>query len=323
MKLPNVYSNFSPHKVTFRTINITKGHELAMKRRIPSLIALECFEAVMKTGQVTRAAESLNLTQSAVSRQIGNLEVFVRQSLFTRERKRLTPTEAGKQYAAAIEPLLAGLEGETVRLITWGADDRVLTLGLLPTFGSRWLIPKLGGFTADHPDIQLNIVTGLTPDDFRNANADVAVQYGDGSWEGMTAHKLVEEEIIAVVAPASLQGKTSINIPDFDRLQMATRPTAWAEWLAGTGQENTNTRGGTQFENFTMMIEAARSGLGVAVLPLMYVAGDLASGKLIAPFGDPVKSRNAYYLAYADSHANMKKVQAFKDWLLRSLTNRT
>jgi len=189
----------------------------------------------------------------------------------------------------------------------------VLTLGLLPTFGSRWLIPKLGGFTQAHPDIQLNIVTGLTPDDFKAANTDVAVQYGSGDWPGLTAHKIVEEEIIAVIAPALLKGKEHVEISDYDRLQMTTRPGAWDEWL-GSGTHPA--RRGTQFENFTMMIEAVRSGLGVAVLPLMYVASDLAAGRLIAPFGQPVKSRNAYFLVYPDSKSTMKKVQTFRDWLL-------
>ncbi len=284
-----------------------------MKRKLPSLIALECFEQVMKEGHVTRAAEALNLTQSAVSRQIGNLEAFVRQPLFRRERKRLIATDAGKQYAAAIGPLLAQLENETLKMMTWGADDRVLTLGLLPTFGSRWLIPKLGGFTQAHPDVQLNIVTGLTPDDFRTAGTDVAIQYGNGDWAGTVAHKLVEEEIIAVISPALLKGKSELDITTFDRLQMTTRPSAWAEWMGHTPPTRP---GNTQFENFTMMIEAVRSGLGVAVLPLMYVANDLASGQLIAPFGSPVKSRNAYYLVYGQDRAAMKKVQVFRDWLL-------
>jgi len=284
-----------------------------MKRKLPSLIALECFDAVMRTGHVTRAAESLNLTQSAVSRQIRNLEDFLRQPLFVRERKRLVPTDAARRYDESVASLLAQLEAETLRLMTWGADDRVLTLGLLPTFGSRWLIPKLGGFTQAHPDIQLNIVTGLTPDDFKAAKTDVAVQYGGGDWPGMTAHKIVEEEIIAVVAPALMKGRERVDLADYDRLTMTTRPGAWAEWL---GHGTDMAQRGTQFENFTMMIEAVRSGLGVAVLPLMYVAGDLAAGRLIAPFGQPVKSRNAYYLVYPDAKAAMQKVRVFRDWLL-------
>lgn len=287
-----------------------------MKRKIPSLIALECFDMVMKTGQVTAAADSLNLTQSAVSRQIGKLEDYVRQPLFRRERKRLIPTAAGEQYARAVAPLLAQLERETVTLITWGADDPLLTLGLLPTFGSRWLIPRLGGFTNIHPDIQLNIVTGLTAEDFAAADVDVSVQYGDGDWAGMQAHRIADEEIIAVISPALLKGKAHVELGDYDRLIMSTRPTAWAEWYAAHGKEDAATRGGTQFENFTMMIEAVRSGLGVAVLPLMYVADDLATGRLIAPFGTPVQSSKAYYLVYKDAAEGLRKVRVFRDWLL-------
>ncbi|WP_417450017.1 LysR substrate-binding domain-containing protein [Kordiimonas sp.] len=284
-----------------------------MKRKLPSLIALECFEAVMRSGQVTRAAESLNLTQSAVSRQIGNLEDYVRQPLFRRERKRLIPTDAALQYNTAIAPLLANIESETLRLMTWGADDRVLTLGLLPTFGSHWLIPRLGGFTQAFPDIQLNIVTGLTPQDFAAANTDVSVQYGNGDWPGMVGHKIVEEEIVAVISPGLVAGESHIEIDNYDRLQMTTRPYAWSEWL---GHDDGPVRGGAQFENFTMMIEAVRSGLGVAVLPLMYIARDLAAGRLVAPFGEAVKSTNAYYLVYSETHAHTKKVQSFRDWLL-------
>ena len=121
----------------------------------------------MRHGLVTRAAEELNLTQSAVSRQIGNLEVFARHPLFLRERKRLVPTEAALHFKENLTPLLDALERETMRLMSWGAEDHVLTLGLLPTFGSRWLIPRLAGFASQHPDIQLNIVTGISMEQLR------------------------------------------------------------------------------------------------------------------------------------------------------------
>jgi len=290
-----------------------------MKRRLPSLTALECFEAVMRGGHVTRAAESLNMTQSGVSRQIKNLEEFVRQPLFRRERKRLIPTEAAKQFAEAIGPLLAELEAETIKMITWGAYDKVLTLGLLPTFGSRWLIPRLSGFTAAHPDIQINIITGLTHDDFIAARTDVSVEYGDGEWPDHRAHRLQNETIVAVVSADMASAKSEPAIHDFDRLTMRTRPTAWTEWMTARFGKADAAPIGTQFENFTMMIEAVRAGLGVAVLPEMYVRDDLDSGRLVAPFGPPVKSRGAYYLVYPDQLAETEKVAAFRDWLLNSL----
>lgn len=283
-----------------------------MKRQLPSVTALECFEAVIKHGLVTRAAEELNLTQSAVSRQIGNLETFTRQQLFKRERKRLVPTEAAKQFAKALSPLLDSVERETMRLMSWGAEDRILTLGLLPTFGSRWLIPKLGGFTEQHADIQLNIVTGLTFADFAAADTDVAVLYGDGDCPGYQSYRILDEEIIPVIAPNHFH---NTDILSYEHLQMATRPTAWSDWLAHHYRKDVTQKLGPKFENFTMMIEAVRSGLGVAVLPRMYIEADLAKGRLIAPFGPSVTSRKGYYLACADHLSSSYKVKAFKEWL--------
>lgn len=283
-----------------------------MKRQLPSITALECFETVIRHGLVTRAAEELNLTQSAVSRQIGNLEAFTRQQLFKRERKRLMPTDAARQFAQTITPLLNTLEKETMRLMSWGAEDRILMLGLLPTFGSRWLIPKLGGFTEKHADIQLNIVTGLTFDDFATADVDVAVLYGDGDCPGFTSYRLLDEEIIPVIAPNHFE---SDDVYSYEHLQMATRPTAWSDWMGEQGESDTSPLLGPKFENFTMMIEAVRSGLGVAVLPLMFVEADIKEGRLLAPFGPSVTSRDGYYLACAEHLADSPKVTAFRDWL--------
>lgn len=287
-----------------------------MKRKLPSLSALECFDAVMKTGHVTQAAKSLNLTQSAVSRQIKTLEDFVQQPLFKRQQKRLSPTDAAIEYAEAVAPLLDNLEAATLKLLTWSAYDRVLTIGLLPTFGSRWLIPKLGSFTSKYPDIQVNIATGLTPDDFTAAKTDVAVQYGKGDWPGYTCHLIQEERIVAVAAPLLITQMKGAPLVDYDHLHMRTRPSAWQHWFNVTTSLGETASAGTQFENFTMMIEAVRSGLGAAVLPEMYVAQDIESGKLSAPFGAPIKSDAGYYLAYPNHLSESYKVSAFKEWLI-------
>jgi len=285
---------------------------MTMKRQLPSITALECFETVIKHGLVTRAAEDLNLTQSAVSRQIGNLEAFTRQQLFKRERKRLIPTDAAQKFAQTLSPLLDTLEKETMRLMSWGAEDRILTLGLLPTFGSRWLIPKLGGFTEKHSDIQLNIITGLTFNDFAEAGTDVAVIHGDGDCPGYTSYRILDEEIIPVIAPNHYGTQ---DILAYEHLQMATRPTAWRDWLAVQYGKDVSQRLGPKFENFTMMIEAVRSGLGVAVLPLMYVEADIKAGRILAPFGPSITSRKGYYLICAEHLAESPKVAAFRDWL--------
>jgi len=285
---------------------------LAMKRQLPSITALECFERVIRHGLVTRAAEELNLTQSAVSRQIGNLEAFTRQQLFLRERKRLIPTPAALQFAASLSITLDTLERETMRLMSSGAEDLILTLGLLPTFGSRWLIPKLGSFTEKYPDIQLNIVTGLNIADFTAARADVAIVYGDGIFPGFESYRILDEHIVPVIAPDHYDDP---DILKYEHLQMATRPTAWPDWLHAQFGRDVTQRLGPKFENFTMLIAAVRSGLGVAVLPVMYVGADLEKGRMIAPFGPAVTSRRGYYLACAEHLAEAPKVKAFRDWI--------
>jgi len=289
-----------------------------MKRQLPSLTALECFEAVMHHGLVTRAAEELNLTQSAVSRQISNLETFARHPLFKRERKRLIPTDAATQFAENLSPLLDTLEREAMRLISWGAEDRILTLGLLPTFGSRWLIPRLGKFTNTHPDIQLNIVTHLTFNAFKEAGVDVAILYGNGVWPNYQSHRIVDEEIIPVVSPAHYK---SAGLVEYEHLQMTTRPDAWAAWFEACGKNITEQKLGPKFENFTMMLEAVYSGLGVAMMPYMYVANDIRLGRLLAPFGPAVTSKKGYYVTYADHLSDSPKVQAFTNWLIEASTH--
>ncbi len=284
-----------------------------MRRHLPSLIALECFESVMKHSLVTKAAEELNLTQSAVSRQIANLEDFTRKPLFTRERKRLVPTPAALEFKAFLTPTLEGLEKAVSKLVSWGADANILKLGLLPTFGSRWLIPRLGDFTERHTNVQLNIVSGLTFEDFKAANIDAAIIYGDGNWPGYTSHRILDEHIIPVIAPELYSNP---DLFAYDHLQMATRPAAWNEWFTARTLNPTQQKSGLKFENFTMMIEAVMSGLGVAIMPKMYVEADIQAGNLLAPFGGAVKSREGYHLAYPSELEQSPKVAAFKEWLL-------
>jgi DNA-binding transcriptional LysR family regulator len=174
----------------------------------------------------------------------------------------------------------------------------------------------LGGFIEKHADIQLNIVTGLTFADFAAANTDVAVLYGDGNCPGYTTHRILNEQIIPVIAP---EYYANPDIFSYEHLQMATRPTAWSDWLNEQTHEQTPQHLGPKFENFNMMIEGVRSGLGVAVLPVMYVEDDIRKGHLLTPFGPSITSRNGYYLACADHLSDSPKVAAFRDWLINTI----
>src|SRR5512136_3207119 len=147
---------------------------MTTRRILPSLTALQFFDAAVRHMSFTRAAHELNVTQSAVSRQIRLLEDHVGRPLFRRHKQRLVLTEPGEAYAVAVRDLLDQAEAATLQLMAYGGGG-VLTVALLPTFGSRWLIPRLADFTARYPDIQLDLVTKVKPFEFAGSGIDAAI----------------------------------------------------------------------------------------------------------------------------------------------------
>jgi len=289
-----------------------------MRRHLPTFTSLLCFDASARHLNFTRASEELNLTQSAVSRQVRNLEDFVQTDLFLRIKKRLVLSEEGSKYSKVIAEHLNGIEQETLKLLTKDQNDTRLNVGTFPTFGSRWLIPHLNDFTQKFPKIQFNLVTGLEPFDFKTQDIDVAIQHGDGNWPEVEAKRLVEETVVAVCAPSMVKGLgniTAVSALDFTLLNLQTRQYAWSEWLEAQGVTLKSVIGGPNFENFSMIIRAALSGLGVAIIPNMYIKDELECGKLISPFGPAIKSQRGYYLVTTSKKKNMKKVIAFTDWI--------
>jgi len=299
-----------------------------MRRHLPSFTSLQCFEAAARHLNFTRAGEELNLTQSAVSRQVRNLEDFLGQAMFSRVGKRLELTDAGRAYADKVAAIMGQLEAETFRLMSRDRVDNVLTLATFPTFGSFWLIPRLNGFTEAYPEIQLNLITGAVPFDLDGRDIDVAVQHGGGDWPATVAHRVASEQMLAVCAPALIGAAADVpaNKPPgtlppeavlrYTLLHLQSRPDAWNEWLRDKGVRTMAAAGGPSFEFYNLVIRAAVAGLGIAILPTIFVEDDLATGRLIAPFGPPIASQNAYYLAYLERKAELPKVTAFRDWLM-------
>ena len=292
-----------------------------MRRTLPSLTALQCFETSARHLNFTRAAGELNLTQSAVSRQVRNLEERVGVDLFVRNKKNLALTDPGKVYAREVAGILERLESETLQLMAAQQSDTVLNLGTYPTFGSRCLIPMLQDFTTAHPDIQLDLVTGTEPFDLLGQGLDVAIQYGEGDWPGVTAHRITGEKNIVVCSPDLISAGSELPpsaIKKFTLLRLRSRLNAWRSWLRSKGFRETISISGPCFQDFGMIIRAAQTGLGLAVLPTLYVGDELAAGRLVAPFGDAVDSENAYYLVHLPTAVKAKKITAFRDWLLHN-----
>lgn len=289
-------------------------------RLLPSLTALECFDAAARHVSFTRAARELNITQSAVSRQVQRLEAYVGRPLFHRYKQRLVLTEAGKSFANSVRELINKAEAATLQVMAYGSGGGTLTVALLPTFGSRWLVPRLADFTARYPDIQLNLVTQVRPFDFEGSDVDVAIHFGRDSWPGAICHRLMGETIIPVTAPQLLAARAGLSRPEdvgrYTLLQHVTRPNAWPEWLKEAGVQGVDGRLGPRFEQIQMVIQAATAGLGLALLPRFLIREELSGDRLVVAIDRPITSERAYYLVHPESKADLSSVIAFKDWLL-------
>ncbi|MGO4570405.1 LysR family transcriptional regulator [Microvirga sp. 2TAF3] len=285
---------------------------------LPSVGNLLAFEATARHGSVSRAAEELNLTQSAVSRQIQQLEESLGVHLFSRSRQRVVLTDVGRMYAANVRTTLGDLSDATRQAIALSGTSGVLNLAVLPTFGTRWLIPRMPEFFARHPDVTVNFGVRLVPFDFAAEPFDAAIHFGQPHWPGAGCDLLMNEECVPVCSPAYRE-RENIRVPqDLTRatlLQQSTRSTAWAEWFAGVNVEIGNALRGPRFEQFAMVAQAAVAGLGAGLIPHFLIADELASGRLEILFPQSLISSGAYYLIYPEPKAEAPLVRSFRDWI--------
>ena len=291
-----------------------------MRRVLPSLPALTVFEASARHASFTRAAEELNLTQSAVSKQVRALEDYLGLRLFERVRQRIVLTEAGTVYLARIRGALEIMETATMEALAFQRGNLILNLATLPTFGTRWLAPRLGDFAAKHPRISLNVTARTWPFDLVEENIDVAIYYGENPWTGGLCERLMGEEVVPICAPALRAPKGPLKTPrDLAKVALLhhrARPRAWTDWLQMIDLSGVNAFHGARFEQFEMIIQAAVSGLGVGLVPRFMAVEELRQRSLVVPFDEPMPSRESYYLAFTERKKALPAVQAFRAWIL-------
>lgn len=291
-----------------------------MRRVLPSLPSLTIFEAAARHLSFTRAAEELNLSQSAVSKQIQSLEFFLGLLLFERIRQRIVLTEAGQSYLTHVREALEILESATMEALAFQGGGGVLNIATLPTFGSRWLASRIGRFSARHPRIALNLTARIWPFDLVEENIDVAIYFGEKPWPGGPSDHLMEEEVVPVCAPSLIAPSGLVrSVADLGRITLLhhrARPRLWKDWLQKAGEVTVNPFRGVRFEQFEMIIQAALSGMGIAIVPRFMIEAELANNILVMPFGQPMKSPESYYLVYPERKSNLPAVQLFRQWLL-------
>lgn len=289
-----------------------------MRRKIPSSTALTAFEAAARHGSFARAAEELFLTEGAISRQIGRLEAFLGVALFERVGNRVRLLPNGERYAAQVRESLDRLDRDSQYLMGQPSDGASLDIATIPTFAMRWLIPRLSRFQQKHPNITVHLTERMDPFVLAGSGFDAAIHFEHPAWTGMRTHQLLHEMLLPVCHPRLLTGrKPTAALDELPRLHRRQNPEAWQRYSQETGITLTNPAIGARHDLHGMLIEAALAGLGVALVPRIYVESELASGSLVAPWPAGTTISKTFCLVVPEPLGlSRAPVQAFGQWLL-------
>lgn len=303
-----------------------------MPRKIPSLQALSCFEAAARHESYTLAAQELALTQGAVSRQIAALEAFLGLVLFRRTRHGVALTPAGAAYARQVAGRLDALERDTLDAMA-APDPRspgAVHLAAVPTFATRWLLPRLPALAQAHPGLTVHVEVATRPFLFSGSGHDAALYAGTAEqvagWPGTEATLLMHEEVLPVASPGLLAAHSSrrrwapADLVGLPLLQQSTRPEGWRQWFAAMGvsaADGPQALQGPRYELFSMLAVAASHGLGVALVPRMLVEAELARGELVIACQKPLRGQRGYYFVTpATDPASPAAVGLLRTWLV-------
>jgi LysR family transcriptional regulator, glycine cleavage system transcriptional activator len=291
-----------------------------VRPRLPPLNAIKAFEAAARLGSFTRAAEELNVTHGAVSRQIRLLEDWLGARLFFRTSRNAVPTQVGTDLLAETGPALDRLAAVSQRLQNRAPAAGVLRASALPTFAMRWLIPRLPEFQRDFPSVELRIVTASTPAEQFRMDVD-AVITGPSRQPGWVGNRFLGEARLPVLSP-DLMNTCPLRIPaDLERhtlLHAATLRDAWPRWLAAANVRDLKPARDQVFEHFYFAIQAALEGLGVLMGPVALISDELRAGRLLAPIREPATRTRGYFFYVPERNSEVPAIAALRQWLVRA-----
>ncbi|WHS62679.1 transcriptional regulator GcvA [Pseudomonas sp. G2-4] len=292
-----------------------------MAARIPSLNGLKAFESAARHMSFTKAAEELNVTQTAISHQIRRLEDELGVRLFLRLKDGLALTSEGQAYVPGIRSAFHEIWYATEQLLET-CNNSILTISTLVSFASKWLLPRLASFQEAFPGIDVRVTASTELVDLRKGGVDAAIRYGFGDWKGLRADWLMSDDIFPVCSPRLLEGPSALKNPADLASQTLLQVSGmtsndWSDWLSAAGQPKQLAEGSRlTFDLAMMAVQAAVDGLGVCIGRSSYVDDDLKAGRLVAPFNLSLQSDLGFYLVTPLELAHSKKVEAFRTWLM-------
>ncbi|MBJ9978316.1 LysR family transcriptional regulator [Pseudomonas sp. S75] len=286
----------------------------------PSMSLLLAFEAAARHESYTRAAVELSLTQSAVSRQVQALEQQLGLSLFRREGRQVQLTDVGRLYQRELSEALGRIRSATLQALAYQSGVGTLRLATLPTFGSKWLLPRLNAFYQAHPGMLVHIHSRIEPINFDTSEIDAAIAVAHHDLPNLICHRLHAEELVVILPPQPDETVdwSPSRISEQLLLNVANNPHAWGEWFSHHGLAHRAMRLGPSFELTSHLIQAVRAGIGIGVVPRILVAEELAKGELFSP-GPAFASQRSYYLVYPPRNEALPSLRAFRSWLLEQI----
>jgi len=265
---------------------------------LPPFAVLRSFECAARYESFTLAAEELHLSPSAVSRKIKALELSVGVELFRRVGRQVILTTAGRNFARDLAVDIERIKQTTYRAIAAGNHAKPLRIATLPTFATRWLIPRLPEFEKIHPEIEVSLGARLGKCDLDGERFDLAIHYGEDDWPGAHLIRLREEKMVAVASPALFDARGLSNPEALHKtplLHLDSRPGAWNEWL-DINDDGERMLPGKRFDQYSMIIAGALASLGAALVPAYLVDADLGAGRLKRIGEHSLKTGKSYFV---------------------------
>ncbi|MCQ4631492.1 transcriptional regulator GcvA [Shinella sp. CPCC 100929] len=287
-----------------------------MSGRLPSLSGLRAFEAAARHLSVTLAAGELNVTPGAVSLQIRDLEQTLGVQLFERRPRRLSLTEDGEGYFKAMRSAFRLMREATDELLA-RARPATLSISCTPTFAAQWLVPRLPHFEERFPGLDIRISASNRLVDFVRDGVDIAIRHGFGRYEGLVSERLLDDNLVPVIAPALRETEPLDEPADLANhiLIHDVHRQDWRLWLEAMGVTGIDAMRGPVFTDSNGAIEAAKAGDGVALVRLSLVAREIQERRLVAPFSRGVSTGLAYYIVYPPGALDRPAVTALRQWL--------
>ncbi|ABE46246.1 transcriptional regulator, LysR family [Polaromonas sp. JS666] len=289
-----------------------------MKRACPTIQELLAFDAVARHGSLTRAAGALCVSVSGISKQLAGLESFVGHPLLEKQGRGVQLTTIGREYWTKIGPSLRTIETASFEAKSAGSGAGVLSLASVPTFLTKWLIPRLADFRRLHPGVTFSFSQHLGSTEPHPTEIDAAIRYGSAVWPGVESEYIAGREFVCVCSTEHLQSRrwTPKEVLKQTLLHHDQAPAAWAHWAERHGIDDVHTLAGPRFAQYSALIQAVLSGLGIGLVPKILIEEELAEKRAIA-LGEVVVMDQGHYLCFMPNRLDRPIFAAFRTWILQ------